>query len=62
MIRTAVGLAVLCLAQQSGLVFLPVSLAADAPGANAPGAEKSISTATTAATPSATATTTGTAR
>jgi len=56
MIRTAVGLALLCLAQQSGLVFLPVSLAADAPGANAPGAEKSISTATTAATPSATAT------
>ena len=49
MIRTAVGLALLCLAQQSGLVFLPVSLAADAPVASAPGADKP--TAAPAATP-----------
>ena len=53
MIRTAVGLALLCLALQSGLDSVPVCSAADAPVANAPGADKAAAAPTT---PGATAT------
>ena len=49
MIRTAVGLALLSSPSSRGLVLLPVSLAADAPVASAPGADKPTAPAATPA-------------